>query len=269
MNRHQKILTTYLGILIVYWVILALSGLQTSFWNYFYSFAFSLIPLIGGLVGMLLARPWGYLSSAIGKAILATSFGSFCWGAGSMIWSYYNFFFNISAPYPSLADVGFILAIPFWLIGMISLSKATGAKFGLKNMKGKIFLILASVALLVVSYYLLVIVARGGILTSSFDDLLKLFFDLAYPAGDVLILILAVAVFGLSFEYFGGIYKVSIYTLLAGFAVMYLADFIFSYTTTIETFYNGNFGDLVFTLALYLITVGVFGFSKPPIREIA
>lgn len=257
---YQKLLSAYGLALMIYWVILSGTDLQTDFWNYFYSFSFSLIPLFGGILGLSLSKPWGFLDSAIGRAIFYISAGSLSWGLGSMFWSYYNFFMNDPMPYPSLADVGFVLALPFWCLGIFNLSKATGAKFGLKYIKGRIFFGIVPLLIVGFSYYFLVVVARGGVLTQAFNDYTKLFFDLAYPLGDVIILTLAVVIFGLSFKYFGGVYRYSIYALLMGFAVMYAADFIFSYTTTNETFYNGNFGDLVFTVALFLITFGVFGF---------
>lgn len=263
----QKILSFYLVFLLTFWIILFRSGSTTSFWNYFYSFSFSLIPLIGGLFGMFSSKPWGMLKSAIGKSVFFIAAGLFTWGVGSMIWSYYNFFNQIVVPYPSLADFGFTLSLPLWILGIVSLSKATGARFGLKHIRGKIQLILIPVIVMAVSYYLLVIVARGGILTESFDNYFKLFFDLAYPFGDVIIVTLALLIFGLSFNYFGGRYKLSIFTIILGFIFMYLADFIFSYTTTIETFYNGNWGDLIFTIALFFITFGNLGFYLHPKRE--
>ena len=267
LTLHQKILSGYLVILILFWILLKFSGQTTSTWNYLYSFLFSLIPLLGGLVGIFLARQWGNLTSAIGRMILFTSIGSFCWGAGSMVWSYYNFFYQISAPYPSIADIGFILALPFWAAGMINLSKATGVRFALQNIRGRLFLGVVPVIVTAFSYYFLVTVARDGVISDSYNNLLKLFFDFAYPLGDVLILTLVVIIFGLSFKYFGGGFRFAVFAILLGFAVMYLADFIFSYTTTTETFYNGNYGDLVFTLALFLITFGVFGFSSSAILK--
>lgn len=258
----QKLLSAYLLLLVIFWVFLQQSGLQTSFWNYFYSFAFSLIPLLGGIYGLFLAKPWGFLDSSIGRAICYISLGLFSWGVGSMIWSYYNFFERLAAPYPSVADVGFIAAIPLWIVGVVNLSQATGVRFALQNIKGKLFLLIVPILIFIVSYYLLVYVARGGVISESTDDLMKLFFDFAYPIGDVAILALATVILGLSLNYFGGLFKVPIIALLAGFGVMYLADFVFSYTTTIETFYNGNFGDLLFTLALFLMTFGVLGFNN-------
>ena len=260
----QYLFSLYLGGLLIFWFLLHLSGLKTDFWNYLYSFAFSLMPLLGGLFGIYIAKPWGFLKSFIGKAIFYISLGLFTWGAGSMVWSYYNFFQKVAAPYPSLADIGFILSLPFWTIGIVNLSYATGARVNLKHNKRRALLIFIPVIVIIVSYYLLVVVARGGIITSSFDDYLKLFFDLAYPIGDIVILSLALVVFGLSLNFLGGRYKLTIFAILIGFSLMYVADFIFSYTTTIGSFYNGDFGDLMFTLALFTITFGIFGFYSLP-----
>lgn len=263
-NNYQKLLLVYFVLLLIFWLGLSFSGQTDSFWNYFYSFAFSLVPLISGLVGCFLARGWGWFKSAIGKAVFFNSLGSFCWGGGSMVWSYYNFFMDVPAPYPSLADVGFILALPFWVLGIINLSKATGAKFSLRKKMGKLVLFILPILIIIVSYYLLVVIARGGVLVSTDDGFnLKLLLDLAYPIGDVVILSLALLIFGLSINYLGGLYKNSILAILFGFGFMYLADFVFSYTTTIETFYNGNWGDLIFTIALVLITLGTLGLTYP------
>lgn len=267
-NKYQKVLLLYVVILLIFWIGLFNSGSQTGFWNYFYSFAFSLVPLVAGFIGCFLAREWGWFKSVVGKAIFFISLGSFSWGVGSMIWSYYNFFTNVAVPYPSFADIGFVLALPFWILGIVSLSKVTGARFSLKNKLGKAFLFTLPVIIIIASYYLLVIVARDGILSTNYGSFnLKLILDLVYPIGDVVILSLALVIFGLSINYLGGVYKYSILTVLLGFGAMYLADFIFSYTTTLNTFYNGNLGDLIFTLALSLISFGALGFAYSKNQE--
>ncbi len=258
----HKFLLVYLVFLLAYWIILHLSAQQTSIWNYLYSFAFSLVPLLGSLVGIYISKSWGLLSSAIGKAIFYISAGLFFWGLGSMIWAYYNIFLNIPAPYPSISDASYVLSWPLWGIGIINLSHATGAKFSLRQIKGKLLLFIIPIILIVLSYYLLVVVARGGFITDFSENGFKSFFDLAYPIGDVVILSLAVLIYGLSFRYLGGKYKATILLLLFGFVLNYIADFIFSYTTTVETFYVGDLGDLVFTLAFFFITFGVLGFYR-------
>lgn len=211
---------------------------------------------------MINSKLWGGLKSSVGKAVFFIGLGLFCWGVGETIWSYYNFFLNEPAPYPSLADIGFAPSIFFYGLGAVYLSRATGAKYGLRNPIAKIFVVIAPVVLLVISYYLFIVIARGGVIIPEGDPLLKAIFDIVYPLGDFLGLTISVLVSGLSFKYFGGRFIFDIFSILAGLAVMTFADAIFSYTTTVGTYYNGNFGDLMLTTGLFLLTFGVLGFYK-------
>lgn len=259
-NIYQKIAAAFLAFLVVFWVWLYSTGSKEGFYNYLYSFLFGLIPLIGGAVAMGQSRIWGGLKSAVGKAVFFIGLGLFCWGSGETIWSYYNFFLGEPAPYPSLADLGFAPSIFFYGLGAIYLAKATGAKYGLRNIYAKVFVLVAPIILLAISYYGLVVVARGGILVPPDETPLKIVLDIAYPLGDFLALTIAVIVSGLSFKYLGGRYVLDIASILLGLAVMTVADAVFSYTTTVGTFYNGQFGDLLLTLGLFFITFGVLGF---------
>ena len=261
LNGIQKLFALYLFFLVIYWVILYQSHETTSFYNLLYSFLFSLIPLVGGIVAMMRSRLWGGLNSAVGKAVFFIGLGLFLWGSGSMVWSYYNFFVGEPAPYPSLADIGFAPSIFFYGLGAIFLSKATGAKYGLRNKLAKVFVIVAPFVLLGISYHLLITVARGGVLIPPEESLLKTFFDIVYPLGDFVGLTISVIISGLSFKYFGGRYLFDIVSILLGLAVMTFADAVFSYTTTVQTYYNGNWGDLMLTIGLFLLTFGVLGFS--------
>jgi hypothetical protein len=98
-----------------------------------------------------------------------------------------------------------------------------------------------------------VVLARQGVV-SEYNDPVKTFFDLAYPIGDVVILGIATLIFGLSYKYFGGVYKRAIYFILAAFVINYFADFTFSYATSLGTYYNGSLAD-----ALFATTMTVFG----------
>lgn len=261
LNLYQKICFGFYLLLIVFWILLFSSGSKDGFYNYLYSFLFGLIPLIGGLVAVIASKMWGGLKSAVGKSVFFIGFGLVCWGSGETIWSYYNFFLNEPAPYPSLADVGFAPSIFFYGIGAIYLAKATGAKYGLRNIYAKIFTLITPLLLLGISYYLFIVIARGGVLVPEGEPLLKATLDIIYPLGDFLALVIAVLVSGLSFKYFGGKYIFSIVSILLGLAVMTFADAAFSYTTTVGTYYNGNWGDLMLTTGLFFLTLGVLGFS--------
>jgi hypothetical protein len=267
-NIYQKLAAIYFLATSVFWLYLFVSHHNSGDPNYWYSFLFGLTPFFGGLVGMWQARLWGGLKSALGKAVFFVSLGLFLWGFGENIWSYYNFFRHVPAPYPSVADIGFAPSIFFWILGTAFLSKATGALFALKKArKAKIFAVLVPVLLLIPSYYLQVSLARGGTLIPSGETALKAVLDIAYPFGDFLALTFAAVVFGLSYRYFGGLYHRAVLCLLAGLTVMYCADSVFSYTTTKGTYYNADWGDLLLSLGQFLMTFGILAFATKPVTK--
>lgn len=218
---------------------------------------YGIIPLAGGLYGLSLARYWGWWTSAVGRAMICLSLGLVTWGIGILIWIFYNFVLKVEVPYPSWADAAFIISWPLWGFGAAYLSRATGAQFGLRKLGGKINLFLVPLAIIALSYYFLVVVARGGTLVELSGEGFKIFFDLAYPIGDVVILTLATLIYGLSYRYFGGKYRQAIYLILAAFILNYLADFTFSYTTTIETYYNGSLADVLFATTMFVFSLGI------------
>ncbi|MDQ3089920.1 MAG: hypothetical protein M3Q24_02080 [bacterium] len=262
LNKSQKIALAFLVMLIALWSYIHINSLTGGFYNYLYSFLFGLIPLIGGIYAMIRSSIWGRFSSAVGKAVFFVGLGLFFWGAGETIWSYYNFILNVPAPYPSIADIGFAPSIFFYSLGAAYLSSATGAKYVWRSSVAKILIALTLIIVSAISYYVLVNVARGGVLLPEGESPLKTILDLAYPLGDFIGLMIAVVISGLSFKYLGGAYKKDIYSILLGLGVMFIADSIFSYTTTVGTYYNANFGDLMLTLGLFFLTFGVLGFTK-------
>lgn len=270
-NVYQKLFTVYFALMVILWAFLLITNRKAGDFNYWYSFLFGLIPFFGGLLGMFKAQLWGGLKSSLGRAVFYISFGLFLWGFGENIWSYYNFFKGVPAPYPSLADLGFAPSIFFWILGTAFLAVATGALFSLRKTHwAKIVAVLVPLLLLAPSYYVQVTLARGGVVVPAGETALKAILDIAYPFGDFLALTFAAVVFTLSYRYAGGLYRRAVVSLLAGLAVMYFADSWFSYTTTKGTYYNGDWGDLMLALGQFLMTLGVLAFAtKPPIEKTA
>src|SRR5947208_391314 len=52
----------------------------------------------------------------LGWGLMAVSTG--LWAAGEAVWSYYEVFMGVAVPYPSLADAGFLSAVPFAVAGI-------------------------------------------------------------------------------------------------------------------------------------------------------
>src|SRR6266404_5878028 len=257
-NSYQRAFLAAFIALTFYWAALFMSHKNAGNFNYWYSFLFGLVPFFGGLIGMAKSKIWGGLKSTLGKAIFFISLGLLLWGFGENIWSYYNFCKGVPAPYPSIADIGFAPSIFFWILGTYHLSKASGALFSLrKNTWAKVLVVLVPIALLIPSYYIQIRLARGGTLVPPGETTLKAILDIAYPFGDFLALTFAALVFTLSYKYFGGFYRRAIIAILAGLAVMYCADSVFSYTTTKGTYYNADWGDLLLSIGLFLMTFGI------------
>lgn len=264
-NTYQKLFAGYFILVAAFWLALYIAGKKSGTLNYWYSFLFGLIPLAGGIIGMWKSRLWGGLKSSVGKAVFFISLGLALWGFGESIWSYYNFFRHVPAPYPSVADIGFAPSIFFWILGTAFLSVATGAFFALKKTHwAKVFAVVIPLLLLIPSYYIQISLARGGTLIPPGETLLKAILDIAYPFGDFLALTFAAVIFALSYQYFGGLYRRAVLCLLLGLAVMYCADSVFSYTTTKGTYYNADWGDLLLALGLFLMTFGILAFAVKP-----
>lgn len=255
-NTSSKILVVFYVGLVIWWFTIFIRGIAETTENYLYSLIYGLIPLIWGLIGLRNSLYWGGIRSLLGKSITFLSLGLLAWALGNLVWAYYNLILKIAVPYPSPADFIFILSFPLWAIGISFLSKVTGMVFSLRRLIGKIILFVIPIVAILMSYYFLFVVARGGVIDTK-GGFLKLFLDIAFPVWDVIILTLALLVFGLSFNYLGGRFKWPIIILLLGFGVNYITDFSFSYTTTLETFFVGNWVDLLFATAMFLIALGV------------
>lgn len=256
LNGYASFLTGFFVVMLLYWLAIQMSDIKDLPINLFYSFSTAVLAFFGGVFGLLVSKNWGGTRSAVGKAVLLMSAGTISWSLGNFVWSFNNFILHVEMPYPSLADLGYLLAIPLWIIGVVFLSEATGARFSLRKMRGRLLLIIFPILGAILSYYFLFVIARDSTIDLE-GGLLKVLLDFYYPISDFVILTVSFVMFGLSLKYLGGRFRLPIYTILLGFIFMFLADFLFSYTTTIETYYNGNFPDLLFAVAMYVISVGV------------
>ena len=266
LNTAQKISSGLFVTFFLFWVVLLVTHTTSGFCNYLFSFLMCVIPIYGGIVAVVSAERWHGMKGLVGKGMLFLGIGLILWGAGELVWSYYNFFAGVAAPYPSIADLGFAPSVFFYAAGTVYLLRAAGADAGLTQRFAKPFMVLMPIVMFAICYYLLVIVAKGGVLLTTGSSVLKNILDVSYPLGDFISLTLSVVISGLSFRYLTKEYQLGVTALLFGVAVMFAADMIFSYTTTRGSYFNADFGDLVFTIGTFLLTFGVLAFSNKEIR---
>jgi hypothetical protein len=255
----SKIIIALYAVIVVFWIVLIVisqyglvdaNTLQTL--QHFTQIPLAVLPLVGGILGLRNASTWGGRKSIMGRGTLALSLGLIAWAGGMIVWNYYLFFTAISVPYPSLADGIFVLSWPFWTYGILQLSKAMGIQVALRKMSKGFYLL--PLVIIAMSVYLLVFVARGGI---TYDNPFKLFFNLFYPLGDVVILSVTASIYFALRKFLGGVYKIPTLMLLAAFVLNYFSDFLFSYTTTKGTYYNGHFVDFLFTTTMFVLSLGL------------
>lgn len=253
---NVKFLLPIYVLVILWWFTIFFRGIQETTENYLFSLIYSILPLGGGIIGFINARQWGGFASSLGRAVLFISGGIFAWGIGNLIFGYYNLILGVPIPYPSIADGAFFLLYPLSAIGVLFFFRPTGASFGLRHLSGKFLLLIIPVFFIALSYYLLFIVARGGVIIND-GGLLKLFLDVAFPVGDVVVITLASILYSLSLKYLGGTFRKPIIFIITGFISTYIADFLFSYTTTVGTYFVGKWVDIFYPTAFLLIDLGL------------
>jgi len=265
-SKESKIVSLLYFLSALFWLFFLIkTGYSQDDLGLYLQIPITIIPFVGGIFGVLKSNKWGGSKSVIGRAILSLSIGLLTWSIGMMAWDYYIFFTSIEVPYPSIADLFFVISWPLWAYGVYELSKATGARFGFKSNGGKLMFYLIPVLVSVLSYYLLIVVARGGVIDWG-GGLLKLFFDLFYPIGDVVILTVIAVVYSLSRNLLGGSYKPAVILLFLAFVLNYFTDFTFSYTTTVGSYFNGHFVGFMFTTTMFALSFALNNFD-PDLRK--
>lgn len=157
------------------------------------------------------ARIWGAMT--LGLAI---------WVVGEGLWTYYDFAAVEEIPYPSIADVA-------WLIGYIPLYVALLTQYlSLKVAlsRARQLLIVTVSILMVIGTYLLVI--QPILASPESGTPLEMFFNIAYPAGDILLLTIGTA---LILTFLGGRLALPWSTISAGILILSFSDLLFSYGT--------------------------------------
>jgi len=155
------------------------------------------------------------------------------WGIGEVVWSVYEVGMGVSVPFPSAADVGFLLAIPLAVAGVFAFTSAPGrlATRGEALLAGAII----ALSLLFVAWAL----GLGKVYDTSTSSPAGRLIGLAYPVGDIVtITVLVLALRRARRAELG-----TIFLLLGGLASAALADSAFAYLTASGAY--GTIGSLL------------------------
>ena len=159
--------------------------------------------------------------------------GAGCWAIGEAIWSYYELIASVATPFPSSADIGYLLFPIFTAVAIVVRPSRAFAGRGWARIVLDILLVVVS--LFSISWA----TALGSVYRGANDARLSTIVSLAYPASDVALLTVVVVV--LSYASAGG--RLGLTWLGAGLIAFAVADSGFAYMTAVGTYRTGNLID--------------------------
>ncbi len=182
-------------------------------------------------------------SGRLRAAWWAVAAGCLSWSIGEAIWSTYELVLHRTTPFPSWADVGF-LGFPVGAVTALALFP-TGAS---RSDKRRMVLdgLVAASAIGLISW----LTALGAVVQAGGGSFLATSVSVAYPAGDVVVLVMCVLVLPRSRSHQG-----ALAVMAAGLALMAVSDSGFAYLTAQGRYATGDPVDLGWILAFGLLAL--------------
>lgn len=256
-NSIAKLVTFLFICLGIFWLWINIHHLRGGNINNFYGLIYPIISFIGGVYGISLSfNKWGGYKTVIGRGILFLSLGLLAEVFGQWAWSYYVIIKGVEIPYPSIADIGYFLIVPFYSLAMFNFAIASGARINLRSYMGKMQAILIPILMILVAY---VIFLRK--VDIDFSDSLRTFLDFGYPTFEAIAISIGILTYTLTRNILGGVMRPKILYLIFALVLQYITDYTFLYRVGVGTYYNAGPVDLMYTISLLVMTLGVISFS--------
>lgn len=179
----------------------------------------------------------------LGWILLSIGIGLYFLGEAS--WGYIELIMRIEVPFPSIADL-------FWLIGYLPLFAGLiliykGMEVKLARYEKAVFAVLGLLLFFVPFWFLLFPIIKSGEISVT-EKLL----DLAYPGLDIFLALPALAIVLI---YGRGLLGRTWFFISLGFLLFTVADLLFSYLTWIEKYKTGSLVDLLWLSGYIMIAV--------------
>jgi len=225
-------------------------------WQGYFSDSYGIIALFGGVLGLLVARTWGYFRSHIGTSLMMLSFGLLCQFLGQLSYSILFYAYGIENAYPSFGEVFFVLSVPLYIIGTYSIAKAAGFHVSLERVRNRAVAFVTPILVLLFSY---VFFLRTYDFSSN--PVLNTIIEIYYPVGQSFFLSVSLVAFITTRKYLGGIMKRPVLLILLALVFQYFADSMFIYETTHEMWQAGSLSALMFVFSYSLMALALVNFQ--------
>jgi hypothetical protein len=240
-----------------WWIVLQFMNLpHESDYNQFWGGVYGLVALWGGIWGIIIARKWGGFHSVMGKSILFFALGLLSQEVGQVAYTYYISFLHQPIPYPSVGDYFFWATVPLYIMAVIFLAQAAGVHISLRSVKGKLQAVLIPAIILLLCY---AIFLQGYKFDWSIPQ--KILIDLGVPIGEGIYISLALLTYTLTRGVLGGVMKSKVLFILFALLAEFIADWVFLYQASRETWYTGGINDYMYFVAYFLMAIGLIQFD--------
>lgn len=256
-SKVSYFIVVFYLLLFIWWIKIYLSGVKVSDENYLFGLAYALIALMGGINGLVVSSKWGSYKSLVGRAIIFLSLGLLSYCFGQIAWSYYNLVLKLELPYPSIADIGYFSAIIFYILGMFTFAKASGAKITFGKLKGKLIAFIIPASMLTVSYFLFL-----QYISPDFSDPIKTLLDFGTPTGYAIVISMALTAYFLTKDVLGGKMRSRIVFIIFALILQNITDNTFLYQFGAGTYYNAGINDLMFATSFAIMSLGLVSFRS-------
>jgi len=234
------------------WLLFNLGGKNATTWLDDLAETFAAF-VCAGAAGLAAERHRGRYRLA--WALIGAS--AFSWGLGQTAWDWYELLQGIQTPFPSLADAGYLGAVPLAVGGVLSYPVAFERARSVVHSLLDGTLIAA--ALLVVSWETVL----GAVYRQGAGSTLAMVLSLAYPLGDVVILTIILARLGRITR--RGRFALGL--LAGGLVTLSVADSSFLYLTAQNQYATGNWLDTGWVAGYLLIGLAALRGVFDPVRE--
>jgi diguanylate cyclase (GGDEF)-like protein len=177
--------------------------------------------------------PWTLFACAMGL-----------WGLGEVLWRWYEVVLGDEVPFPSVADVAYLAAVPFAVAGLLGFARRSGGSFAVRTVLDGC---LVATAMLFVAWALVLGPAWHADAGGTWAQVISV----SYPATDLVLAVLALLVllWGRSEQ------RAGLRTMAAGLLVMAAADVAFTWLTNNGSYTSSNPLSMLWPVAYVVIAL--------------
>ncbi len=185
--------------------------------------------------------------------------GILCYVLGQMYFTFYDLVLQQIPPFPSIADLGYLMEYPFFLLGILLLPArpipvASRARIALDGL-------MIMTAALTFSWYFVL----GPVIQQGTETILAKAVSAAYPLADI---VLIACLLILAMRPGEHALRVAAYLLALGLLFVVVLDSIYGYQTLNDLYVTGTILDVGWPLAYMLIGLGAFAVRLAPTGEV-